>query len=66
MVKTGKSGEKPRMLLTDSDIGRASSFAEQTVYKASPFILKRLLIEKVPSIVTQEGRRLRVKEMVLK
>ena len=45
---------------------RASLLAGQIVYKASPFMLRRLQIEKVPSIVTQEGKKLRVKEMVLK
>ncbi len=64
--ETDKRGEKPILLLTDGDIQRASSLAGQMVYKASPFILKRFKIEKVPSLVTQEGRELRVEETVLK
>lgn len=60
------SGEKPILLLTDGDIQRASSLAGQPVYKTNRFILRRLKIEKVPSLVTQEGRKLRVKETVLK
>jgi len=64
--ETDKRGEKPILLLTDGDIRRASLVAGQMAYKASPFILRRLQIEKVPSLVTQEGRRLRVREMVLK
>ena len=66
LEETDKRGEKPILLLTDGDIRRASSLAGRMVYKASPFMLRRLKIEKVPSIVTQEGRKLRVKEMVLK
>ena len=62
----GKGGEKPILILTDGDIQRASSLAGQPVYKANPFILKRLKIEKVPSLVEQEGRKLRVREVVLK
>ena len=64
--KISKSGEKPIFILTDGDIKRASSVAGQIVYKASPFMLKRLQVEKVPSTVTQEGQKLRVKEMILK
>ncbi len=66
LEETGKTGEKAILLLTDGDIRRASSLAGRMVYKASPFMLRRLQVEKVPSLVTQEGRRLRVKEMVLK
>ena len=66
LEETGKRGEKPILLLTDGDIRKASSLAGRMVYKASPFMLRRLQIEKVPSLVTQEGRKLRVKEMVLK
>lgn len=58
--------EKLILPLTDGDIKRASSLADQMVYKASPFMLKRFKIEKVPSIVTQEGRKLRIEEKVLK
>lgn len=64
--KTEKKGEKPILLLTDGDIRRASLLAGQMVYKASPFILRRLKIEKVPSLVTQEKRKLRILEIILK
>ena len=66
LEETGKRGEKPILLLTDGDTRRASSLAGQPVYKANPFMLRRLQIEKVPSLVTQEGRKLRVRETVLK
>ena len=66
LEKTDKKGEKPILLLTDGDIQRASSLAGRMVYKASPFMLRRLKIEKVPSLVTQEGRTLRIEETVLK
>ena len=57
LEETDKRGEKPILLLTDGDIRRASSLAGQMVYKASPFMLRRLKIEKVPSLVTQEGKK---------
>ena len=66
LEETDKRGEKPILLLTDGDVRRASSLAGRMVYKASPFMLKRLKIEKVPSLVTQEERKLRIEEMVLK
>ncbi len=66
LEEAGESGEKPILILTDGDIRRASSFAGQVVYKASPFMLRRFQVEKVPSLVKQEGRKLRVEEMVLK
>ena len=66
LEKTDKRGEKPILLLTDGDIQRASSLAGRMVYKANPFMLRRLQVEKVPSLVTREGRKLRVKEMILK
>ena len=66
LEETDKRGEKPILLLTDGDIRRASSLAGQIVYRASPLMLKRFKIEKVPSLVEQEGRKLSVKEMVLK
>lgn len=66
LEKMSGSGKKPILLLTDGDIRRAYLVAGQMVYKASPFMLRRLKIEKVPSLVTQEGRKLRVEEMVLK
>lgn len=66
LEETGERGEKPILLLTDGDIRKASSLAGRIVYKASPFMLRRLKIEKVPSLITQEEQKLRVKEMVLK
>ena len=66
LEETDKRDEKPILVLTDGDIRRASSLAGQMVYKASPFMLRRFKIEKVPSLVTQEGRKLRVEETVLK
>ena len=66
LKKTSGNGEKPILLLTDGDIRKASSLAGQAVYRASPLILRRLQIEKVPSLITQKERKLRVKEIVLK
>ena len=66
LEETGGSGENAILIITDGDVRRASSLAGRIAYKANPFILRRLRIEKVPSLVTQEGRKLRVKEMVLK
>ena len=66
LEKVSGNGENPILLLTDGDIQRASSLASQAVYKASPFMLKRLQVEKVPSLVTQVGKKLRVKEMTFK
>ncbi len=65
LKKISGNGEKPILILTDGDIQRASSLAGQIVYKASPFMLRRLQIEKVPSLVTQDGRKLRVEELTL-
>ena len=66
LEETDKRAEKPILLLTDGDIRKASLLAGRMVYKASPFMLRRLQVEKVPSLVTQEGRKLRVEETVLK
>ena len=65
LEKTGRSAEKPILLLTDGDIQRASSLAGQPVYKANLFILRRLKIEKAPSLVEREGRKLMIKEIFL-
>ncbi|MDE0291118.1 MAG: hypothetical protein OXK19_01190 [Candidatus Dadabacteria bacterium] len=65
LEETDGRDEKPILLLTDGDIRRASSLVGQPVYKANLFVLKKLKIEKVPSIVGQEGRKLRVQEMIL-
>ena len=64
--KMSGKGERPILVITDGDIQRASSLAGQVVYKATPFMLRRLQIEKVPSFVTQKGKKLRVEEMILK
>ena len=65
LEEISKSGKKPFLILTDGDIKRASSLAGQIVYKASPLMLRRLRIEKVPSLIEQQDRKLRVKEMSL-
>ena len=65
LEKIGKREEKPILILTDGDIRRASSLAGQPVYRASPFILKRFKIEKVPSLIIQEEEKLRIKEIFL-
>ncbi len=65
LEETVKRGERPILLLTDGDTRRASSLAGRMVYKATPFILRRLQIKKVPSLIEQQGRILRVKEMFL-
>ena len=65
LEKIGGKGGKPILLLTDGDIQRASSLAGQPVYKANLFILRRLKIEKAPSLVEREGRKLMIKEMFL-
>ena len=59
------SEKKPILLLTDGDVRTASSLAGRMVYRANPFILERLRVEKTPSIVTQEGLRLKIREIVL-
>jgi len=66
LEETDKRGEKPILLLTDGDIRRASLVAGQVVYKANLSMLERLKIEKAPSLVTHEGKKLRVEEMVLR
>ena len=65
LEKTRGNGETAILILTDGDIRRASSLAGQIVYKASPFMLKRLQVEKVPSLVTRDERKLRVEELTL-
>ena len=60
------SERKPVLILTDGDVRRASSLAGRMVYRASPFILERLGVEKTPSFVTRDGNRLRVREIVPK
>ena len=65
LERTGESGKNAILIITDGDIQRASSLAGW-VYKASPFMLRRLQIEKAPSLVTQEKKKLKVKEIALK
>ena len=65
LEEISKSGKKPFLILTDGDIQRASSLVGKIVYRASPFMLRRLQIEKVPSLIEQQDRKLRVKEMSL-
>ena len=66
LEEIGKKGGSLIIILTDGDIRRASLLAGQIVYKANPFILRRLKVEKVPSLVEQEGGKFRVREVVLK
>lgn len=66
LEKTGGAAGKLILLLTDGDVREASLRANQAVYKATPFMLRRLGVERVPSLVEQEGRKLKVREMVLK
>ena len=51
------------ILLTDGNLQRAAETAEQMVYRVDSHILERLGIEKVPSLITQEGVRLKVEEI---
>jgi len=53
------------ILLTDGNLKRASTTLGQMVYRADRNILERLGVEKVPSVITQEGERLRVEEIVV-
>lgn len=59
------SEKKPVLMLTDGDVRTASSLAGRMIYRANPFILERLRIEKTPSVVTQKGLMLEVREIVL-
>ncbi len=58
--------QNPVLILTDGDLRKSSIKAGQNVYRATGFILQRLQIEKVPSLVTQDGRKLRVQEIVVR
>ena len=66
LEEISENGEKSILILTDGDIQRASSLARQVVYRASSSILRRLQVEKVPSLVIQEKQQFRVEEIVLK
>ena len=62
----GEIGEKkPVLMLTDGDVRTASSLAGRMVYRANPFILEKLRVEKTPSFVTQDGLKLKIREIVL-
>ena len=65
LEKAGERGKNAILIITDGDVGRASSSAGRIAYRATPFVLRRLRIEKVPSLVTQAGRKLKVREVVL-
>ncbi len=54
------------LILTDGNVQRVSTLVGWTAYKASPLILRRLGVEKVPSLVNQKDRKLEVKEIVIK
>lgn len=58
-----KSHKNLLILLTDGNLKRASTIVGQMVYRADKSILDRLGVERVPSVVTQEGERLRVVEV---
>ena len=60
-----KSHKNLLILLTDGNLPRAAEKAGQMVYKADSHILDRLGVEKVPSIITQEGVRLKVGELTI-
>jgi len=53
-------------LLTDGNLNRASTTLGQMVYRADKGILDRLGVERVPSVITQDGERLRVEEVPIK
>jgi hypothetical protein len=48
------------ILLTYGNLKRARTTLGQMVYRADRDILDRLGVERVPSVITQEGERLRV------
>jgi len=54
------------ILLTDGNLNRASTTLGQMVYRADRNILDRLGVEKVPSVITQDGERLRIEEVPIK
>ena len=51
------------VLLTDGNLTRAAEKIGQMMYRADNRILDRLGVEKVPSVITQEGVRLKVEEI---
>lgn len=54
------------LLLTDGNLQRAAEKIGQMVYKADSHMLERLGVEKVPSVITEEGTKLRVEEIPVK
>jgi len=62
VFKLKKTHKNLLILLTDGNLNRASTTLGQMVYRADKGILDRLGVEKVPSVITQEGERLRVEE----
>ena len=51
------------VLLTDGNLPKGAEKIGQMVYRADNRILERLGVEKVPSVITQEGGRLKVEEI---
>jgi len=62
--KLKKNHKNLLILLTDGNLKRASTTLGQMVYRADRNILERLGVERVPSVITQEGEKLRVEEIV--
>jgi hypothetical protein len=58
-----KSYKNLLILLTDGNLPKAAEKIGQMVYRADNHILERLGIERVPSVITQEGVRLKVEEI---
>ncbi len=54
------------ILLTGGNLKRVSTTLGQMVYRADKHILDRLGVEKVPSVITRHGERLRVEEIEIK
>jgi conjugal transfer pilus assembly protein TraW len=54
------------VLLTDGNLTKAAEKIGQMVYKGDSHILERLGVERVPSVITQEGTKLRVEEILVK
>lgn len=58
-----KSHKNLLVLLTDGNLPKAAEKIGQVVYRADNRILERLGVERVPSVITQEGTKLRVEEI---
>jgi len=61
-----KSHKNLLVILTDGNLPRAAEKIGQMVYRADNRILERLGVERVPSVITQEGTKLRVEEIPAK